>query len=192
MPMAIPLQVFVNVRMQMSIADFFEGDFISNVVSILNIDPATIKIASVRSGSVIVEWFISEQPEDPNWTPEQREAMQLNSLADKLALHARSVGEILPGVPILDMYLIRPTNTSSTSTLETIVDSSTTGNSGTSSGGISMVVIIGSAVGGLAIIVAVVVSAVIIRNRRRRRLVCNASLFFIRFLFVCVSFSPMQ
>ena len=162
--------VFVNVRMQMSIADFFEGDFISNVVSILNIDPATIKIASVRSGSVIVEWFISEQPEDPNWTPEQREAMQLNSLADKLALHARSVGEILPGVPILDMYLIRPTNTSSTSTLETIVDSSTTGNSGTSSGGISMVVIIGSAVGGLAIIVAVVVSAVIIRNRRRRRL----------------------
>ena len=116
----------------MSLGDFFEQDFVNNVVSILNIDPATVKIASVRSGSVIVEWFIIEQTEDPNWTPAEKQAKSLPVLADNLARHVQSTKTLLPGVIVLDMSLILPTNgTGTAGTTQTIVDSSTTTGSGT-------------------------------------------------------------
>ena len=51
--------ISVTVRMAMSLADFIGATFVANVATLLGIDASRVKIADVRSGSVVVDFTIA-------------------------------------------------------------------------------------------------------------------------------------
>ena len=50
--------VQITTRIETTINDFYEQDFIDNIVAFLGIDPGRLKIVSVSEGSVIVKFII--------------------------------------------------------------------------------------------------------------------------------------
>ena len=50
--------VQITTRIETTINDFYEQDFIDNIVAFLGIDPGRLKIVSVSEGSVIVKFVI--------------------------------------------------------------------------------------------------------------------------------------
>lgn len=55
----------ISMRLDIQVSDFYKNtgttNFIDNIAAFLNIDPGRIRIVGVRTGSVIVDYFIAAQ-----------------------------------------------------------------------------------------------------------------------------------
>jgi len=97
--------VHVNLALDTTMKDFYDGGgeeaFVDRVAYILGIDPKLIKIASVRSGSVIIDFAIMDTQElAPNITSLPNGTLSLNETAS-LVYQVLTNGTLSFGVPIL-------------------------------------------------------------------------------------------
>jgi hypothetical protein len=108
--------IAVTVRMDMSFSDFFSNTFVANIATMLGIPSSRIIIASVRAGSVIVEFAIlPDTTTSANLSPTeilQQSAIQiasLRSLADNFTSFANNgVLSSALNVSILSVSILPP------------------------------------------------------------------------------------
>ena len=133
-----------SVRYDISISEFFAQNgpaaFIDKVAAILNINPASIRIVEIRSGSTIIEAFIDSRYQESTYESDLAARNELNDFVSKLE-QAASGGELsILGAGVLDasfrVSLVRESQP------ETITSKT------------KIIIIVCSVVGGLALIAA--------------------------------------
>lgn len=102
--------VQVTIRLEMSIENFFSATFIANVATLLGLSASQIKIANVRSGSVIVDFSIlPSTTTTTNYTHTITQIHALRTVAKSLnqSVYTGALVAAL-GVPVLNIGIIPP------------------------------------------------------------------------------------
>lgn len=123
----------VTLRFSIEISEFFQQNgpisFIDKVAAVLKINPASIRIVDIRSGSTIIQAFIDSNHQDTTSESDVAAQAELNQMIITLR-EAIDNGDlnILNSTVLnssLDMYLVRPLSSSSDSSTEVTQSGST-------------------------------------------------------------------